>query len=371
MPEKKDTTRLGRLLMELAVRFGFGPAGVLDWECVPGELAPHVRRFDEWLGAGFQGERQYLVRGRDRRADPRKVFPEVRGIFCVAAPHGTHGGNESADDPASGARFARYLRGRDYHAVMVERLESLLREAAERIPFGWKVFCDTSAVLERALANLAGLGWIGKNGCLIHPEFGSYLFLAGAFLDVSPGGSPKPPADRCGTCERCIEACPTGAFPAPRLLDARRCIAYRTLEKRGGWTPSEEDLRRLKNRVAGCDACQEVCPFNRGREPKVFPEFDDAVADATRLFSWEELLAETGEDYRRRVSASALAWVKPENFRRNVAFALAASSETMPKERLSALFPLVCECGEREPDAGAKAAWEVCRDAFQRALNSL
>jgi epoxyqueuosine reductase len=267
---------------------------------------------------------EYLSRGSARRADPEKLFPGAMGVFCVAAPYGPREDDTAAIDPATGVAYARYLRGRDYHTVMTERLAALLTEAAESFPFRSKICCDTSAVLERSLAYLAGLGWIGKNTCLIHPQYGSYLFLAEAFLDEPPGGRPNPMPDRCGTCSACLDDCPTRAFTEPGRLDAKRCLSYWTLEKRGDLSLGADDRSAIANRVAGCDICQEVCPYNRKPRPVLLPDWSDEAADATRLRAWDALLAESEEEYRMRVRHSALSWVKYREWRRNLELVCAA-----------------------------------------------
>ncbi|MCB9477256.1 MAG: tRNA epoxyqueuosine(34) reductase QueG [Deltaproteobacteria bacterium] len=355
--------------MELAQRHGFPLAGVLNLDQARGAISNDIARYDTWLGAGMHGEMAYLQRGRDRRTDPALVFDGAKGMLCVATPYGPRDGDEIAS-PATQADYAKYLRGRDYHVAMKERLEALLSEAATRFDFSWKVCCDTSAVLERSWAALAGLGWIGKNTCLIHPRLGSYLFLAEALLSENPGGAPRPMRDHCGKCDRCLKACPTDAFPEPGALDARRCISYWTLEKRGPLTLGDDDGAALGNRVAGCDICQEVCPFNRKPRPPIWDEWRDAAADATALRDWETLLNESEEDYRERVRRSALSWVKPHQFRRNLALSLASVAGELGQEVVQRLLGLVIRREDAESDPDALAAWTYCRARMEQALRS-
>jgi epoxyqueuosine reductase len=282
--------------------------------------ADHVRRYESWLAGGRAGAMEYLVRGRDRRADPRIVFPAARSVFCVAMPYSA--APAGSNDPSGGPLYARYLRGRDYHLELKERLDRALAAADAEwrarggAPLAWKTCVDTSAVLERAWASLAGLGWIGKNTMLIHPKLGSYLLLAEALLDQPTGRGPAPLKDYCGNCRRCLDSCPAGAFDGPRVLDSRRCISYLTLEKRGSLEPAER--RAIGRWVAGCDVCQEACPFNTKPAREERPAPDGAVA----LNDWAGLLNETEEEYKVRVGGSALKRVKWDQFRRNL---LAAS----------------------------------------------
>jgi len=185
----------------------------------------------------------------------------------------------------------------------------------------WKVCVDTSAILERSWAALAGLGWIGKNTLLIHPQYGSYLFLAEVLINKKTGQGPKLLPNYCGNCTRCLDACPTQAFSSAGVLNSNRCVSYWTLEKRGELHLSEEDQKKMGTWVAGCVRCQEVCPFNtkpvRAAE-KALPLSDQPAPSAVDLHDWQGLLNETEEAYKARVKNSALARVKPAQFRRNL-----------------------------------------------------
>lgn len=349
-----------------AMRHGFDLAGTLDLDAAVPALAVHVDRFRAWIDAERHGEMDYLRRGAARRADPRAIWPEARGVLCVAMAYGPGEEPGGAD-----ARYARYLRGRDYHHVLPERLDAALREVRAEYDFTWKICCDTSAVLERSLAHLAGLGWIGKNTCLIHPRHGSYLFLAEAFVSRETGGVPSPMPDHCGTCDRCLVACPTGAFPAAGVLDARRCLSYRTLEKRGALEIEPADVDATRGWVAGCDICQEVCPFNRKPEPVLDDAWLDAATDATATARWEDLVVEPEAAYAARVRQSALSWVRPAHFRRNVALALASRTTELDADRRQVLGELVAAARDTETDVNTRRAWDLCaarlKDADQRA----
>jgi epoxyqueuosine reductase len=322
-----------------------------------------VQHYDHWIQSGYAGAMSYLVRGRDRRADPGLVFPEVKSILCVAVPYSAQpAGNP---DPLQGPRYARYLRSTDYHSKIAEDLERVMQEVATRWgdPLSWKVCVDTSAVLERSWAALAGLGWIGKNSMLIHPKYGSYLFLAEVLISEPTGRGPSPLPNYCGNCTRCLDGCPTRAFVAPRVLDSNRCISYLTLEKRGEFAIAEEKRQLTGSWVAGCDICQEVCPFNTkvGRNPL------EAEDRAISLKNWRELLLETEESYRLRVKHSSLSRVKPAQFRRNLAHALgniADQKGALTRPECEELQVLIRLNFERETDEFAKAEWQKCLESW-------
>lgn len=295
----------------------------------------------------------YLVRGRERRSDPRIVFPEAKSIFCVGLPYWKKpiGG---PDQP----RYARYLKGKDYHERIAERLETVMREVRGADPSSsglkWKVCVDTSAILERSWAALAGLGWIGKNTTLIHPKYGSYFFIAEVLLSAELGRGPSPLPNYCGHCTRCLDACPTAAFLGPGTLDARRCISYWTLEKRGELPLTDTDRKKIRTWVAGCDICQEVCPFNL----KPAREAVDLSLDGspeTDLVDWIALLEESPEEYRTRAKDSALSRVKPAQFSRNLAIAFSNYLDDQPDR--GHWKSLVEKRLEAETDPVARAEW--------------
>ena len=361
-------------LIEGAKQAGFPLAGALDLDRVlprGGALEKHVERFDRWLGNDYAGDMKYLERGRDRRADPRLVFPSAQSILCVAIPYP----RRSAGAPSlkDGPRYARYLRNRDYHLEISEKLESFMHGlnqdllATGRKGLNWKVCVDTSAVLERTWAALAGLGWIGKNTLLIHPKLGSYLFLAEVLIDTKVDRGPVPISNLCGHCDRCLKSCPTGAFVEPEahsnepgILDSRKCISYWTLEKRGALSLSESERVSSSGWIAGCDICQEVCPFNL--KPAREAESVSIQADVTLTNEWLDLLRESAEEYRERVKDSALKRVKPEQFSRNLALALghAITTQAIEGPHLHEIRELVARRSRLEQDPGAKSEWEAC-----------
>ncbi|MBI4636903.1 MAG: tRNA epoxyqueuosine(34) reductase QueG [Candidatus Rokubacteria bacterium] len=301
------TLALASAVKARALEFGFdrvaiGPAG-------PPE---HGRAFERWLDAGYAGGMDYLARGRAERLDPLRLLPGARSVVAVALAYNVDDG-----DP-SWRPVARYARGRDYHDVMrprLERLAGFIDEAA-RPGVRSRVAVDTSAVLERDLAARAGLGWVGKNTNLLSLSLGSYFFI-GIVLTTAELLADGPLPDRCGTCTACLDACPTGAFVAPYVLDARRCISYLTIEHRGDIPePLQEGIGEW---IFGCDICQEVCPWNRKPEPAREPAF----APEGPLPPLDELLQLDEVGFRARFRRSAIRRAKRAGLLRNVALVLA------------------------------------------------
>lgn len=228
----------------------------------PAEPYQHAGAFLRWIENGCHAGMQYMAREPQRRYDIRAWEPWTASVIVVAVDYG----RATPSVPDTAGRIARYAMGRDYHRWMKKRLIRFGRRLPDLVgaPVRWRPFVDTAPVLERELAMRAGLGWIGKNTMLISPKLGSYLFLGGIVVDIH-----LPPdtaaTHHCGTCTRCMDACPTQAIVAPFVVDARRCIAYHTIESREPIPP--EISRAMGNRVFGCDICQEVCPMNRPRDP--------------------------------------------------------------------------------------------------------
>ncbi len=279
--------------------------------------AEDFARFERWTERGFAGEMRYLT---DRRAqlrqDPRSLLASARSIICVGKLYNT--APEVKDPPVS-----RYAWGaRDYHDVLREGLQCMAEKLHALEPFEYKICVDTAPLLERTYARLAGLGWIGKNECLINEPLGSWFFLGEILtsLDLAPGA---PPPDRCGTCTRCIEACPTQALVPDGghwALDSRRCISYLTIELRGAIPEDlhQGDLRTgIGHHIFGCDICQDVCPWN-SRAP-----LTEETAFAPRELPPLETLAQMNEDeFREFARGTPLERPKYAGFRRNVEIAL-------------------------------------------------
>lgn len=269
----------------------------------------HGAAFESWLDAGHAGTMAYLARGRDRRLDPRRVLPGARSLVACALNY--YQGREAAGPD----HVARYAWGQDYHAVMEPRLRELGADVEGAAPGATaRAYVDTGPVLERDLAARAGLGWVGKNTMLLHPALGSYFFL-GVVLTTADIARDAPLPDRCGTCTRCLDACPTGAFPAPHVLDARRCISYLTIEHRGA---IPDDLRAPVGGLAfGCDICQDVCPWNRRA-----PITREAAFLARDVPTLVELLTLDPVAYGERLGQSPLRRARRDGLARNAAIAL-------------------------------------------------
>jgi epoxyqueuosine reductase len=309
---QSEDANFTQILKEELARRGLTHFGMVDLELTFQDPKKtwdqHLARFNHWISAGHHGEMGYLERGAERRGDPRYLMPQARSILCVGVPY------DRAEPESMGPKYARYLSDPDYHDRLRSQLEQVFDSANLRwtslghSPIAFKVCVDTSAVLERTWGYLAGLGWIGKNSLLIHPKLGSYFFLGEVLYSDACQIAPQPMPSLCGHCSACIQGCPTQAFEADGALNSRRCISYLTLEKRG---PTEFDPHGW---IAGCDVCQEVCPFNRK------PARGAQAGDRSHLLSDViALLRESPQEYRARIQHSALSRIKPENFERNLA----------------------------------------------------
>lgn len=310
---------------ELAQDCGFELAGIAS--ALPSE---DFARFEEWRNSGFAGEMGYLTDRRgDLRADPCNLLPNARSVVCVGKLYNTahpHTGEVTNTDTKRGW-ISRYAWGADYHDVLRRGLEMLVRRILELHgePFDWKICVDTAPLLERSYARMAGLGWIGKNTCLINQQQGSWFFLGELLLSI-PLQADAPPPDRCGSCTRCIDACPTAALIPDATggwtLDARACISYLTIEKRGS---IGEDLgEKMRDHIFGCDICQDVCPWNRCAPVTADSSFEPRwFAPA---LTWVSELDENG--FRRIFRDSPIRRAKYSGFMRNVAIALGNAEET-------------------------------------------
>ncbi len=298
-----------------ARRAGFHACGVA-------RAAPlDPRALDALLAMGGEADMVWLRTQREERLDPARLLPGVRSVVAVALAH--HAG-DAPGAPAGAGDIARYARGRDYHAVMKRRLRALAAELSAADP-GARTLptCDVAPVMEKVWAERAGIGWIGKNGCLITPEHGSWVVLGTILLDraLEPD-APHP--DRCGSCAACLPACPTGAIPAPGVVDARRCVSYWTIERRGEIPPAMAG--RLGRWVFGCDDCQTVCPWNAaarvGSDPELLPR------PGREALPVDDLLALTEDEYRQRFYGTSLARARYDGLLRNAL--LAAGREGDP-----------------------------------------
>jgi epoxyqueuosine reductase len=308
-----------------ARQLGFDACGV-----APAAAHPELRFFREWIDRGYAGEMAYLNRSADRRADVRHVLPTAQTVIVTATNYNTDRPySTECGDPAR-AQIARYAWGDDYHDVIGARLEALLAWMRQQSPdpFDARVYVDTGPVQERVYAQHAGIGWIGKNTCVIHPEIGSWIFLAEIICSL-PLAVDAPSLDQCGTCTLCLEACPTQAIVAPGVLDSTRCISYLTIEKRGEIAESLQ--RGLGSHVYGCDVCQEVCPWNA-----LAPHSNDAAWQPRRAWDRVDLLTlaqRTDDELGDALRGSAMRRTKAQGLRRNVAIA-SANAETSAEKRL-------------------------------------
>jgi epoxyqueuosine reductase len=285
-----------------------------------------------WVDAGMAGAMAYLTDHRmDRRMDPRELLPDARSILCVGKLYHTpHPVSTEFTDNERGW-ISRYAWGEDYHTIVHDGLEQVLDKLRQESPdeFSSKVCVDTAPLLERSYARMAGLGWIGKNTCLIHEGTGSWYFLGAVLLSLSLEPD-QPPPDRCGTCTRCIDACPTAAIvPAPGIegdspvrfaVDARLCISYYTIEKKNE-IPAEARGGN-SNHVFGCDICQDVCPWNRHAPVTDDLRFEPKLAPAPPL---ERLAAITEQEFRELFRESPVSRARYRGFLRNVAVAMGNS----------------------------------------------
>jgi epoxyqueuosine reductase len=336
----------------LARECGFELAGIAR-----AEPADDAARYREWVDAGNAGEMRYLT---DRRAavreDPRNLLEPARSIVCVGKLYRTPWPHTTQFHDEARAWISRYAWGDDYHDVLRRGLQQLAARIAERTgPFEWKICVDTAPLLERTYARLAGLGWIGKNTCLINERSGSWFFLGELLvsIDIAPDA---PPPDRCGTCRRCIDACPTEAIVPHNggyTLDSRLCISYFTIEQRG--TVPEEMRAGIGGHVFGCDICQDVCPWNRRA-----PATEDPVF-APRQFAplLTEMAALTEPEFRAMFRGTAITRARYSGFLRNVAVAMGNRGLPQfraPLERLSA---------SADPVVAEHARWALRLPAFR------
>ena len=315
-----DLVALASRIKTLAGTFGFQRCGIAGIEL--GEDETHLR---DWLAQGLYGSMAWMAQHGDKRSRPAELVPGTLRVISVGLDYGREADDAWATlEDGERAYVARYALGRDYHKLMRNRLQTLADRIADVIgPFGHRVFVDSAPVLERALARNAGLGWIGKHTCLIDKNGGSWFFLGELYVDL-PLPIDPPASAHCGTCTRCIDICPTQAIIAPYRLDARRCIAYLTIEHEGS---IDEELRPLiGNRIFGCDDCQLVCPWNKFAKTTDEPDFRARnlldKATLVDLFAWTE------EQFLQRTEGSPIRRSGYARWMRNLAIALGNAPTT-------------------------------------------
>ena len=336
-PIAHDTTQPSRFVKE-SIDFACLAADIKAWGHELGfqhlgitdtDLGDAETRLLNWLGRGRHGEMAYMAVHGTRRSRPQELIPGTQRVILARMDYLPQGSRESEtvlNHPELGF-VSRYALGRDYHKVLRQRLHKLAERIQRAIgPFAYRVFTDSAPVLEKALAEKAGLGWIGKHTNLIHRETGSWFFIGELYTDL-PLPVDAPAENHCGTCRACLDICPTQAIVAPYELDARRCISYLTIELRG---PIPVELRPLMgNRIYGCDDCQIVCPWNRFAratdEPDFAPRHGLDAPTLAALFDWSEA------EFLKRTEGSAIRRIGYECWLRNIAVALgnARTSDTV------------------------------------------
>ena len=343
-----------------ALRLGFDQVGI-----APAVVPPGYPDFLRWLETGYSAGMDYLKRQEPSRSNPATLLDGVRSIVVVSVVYGSNDADRETDraSPVQG-RVARYARGVDYHRVLWDKLGLLLDWLKRERPTArGRAVADTAPLLERDYARLAGIGWIGKNTMLISRKLGSFTFLGALLTDVELAYDRPHHADHCGSCTRCLDACPTGAFSGPYQLDARRCISYWTIEHRG--MLDDEAAEQLNGWVFGCDICQDVCPWNRKAPSGRLDEFQARPEwVGPDLIDW---LNDDLATWRARLKGTALTRTKRAGLLRNAALVLGT------RRRPEAVAPLASRLDdiEEDPIVRASAAWALGRIAADDALKAL
>jgi epoxyqueuosine reductase len=341
-------------IRQWAAELGFQQVGITDTD-----LAAHEQRLERWLRDGFHGTMEYMARHGQRRSRPADLVPGTVRVISARMDYlsaAARPAEELLAEPEL-ALISRYALGRDYHKVLRKRLQRLAERIAGHIgPFGHRVFVDSAPVLEKALAEKSGLGWIGKHSNLLNRRAGSWFFLGEIYTDL-PLPLDTPAENHCGDCVRCIEACPTGAIVGPYRVDARRCISYLTIEFRGS---IPEELRPLLgNRIYGCDDCQLVCPWNRFAQPSSENDFAPRHgldnASLLRLFAWTE------EEFLQRTEGSAIRRTGYTGWLRNIAVALGNSNPPQGASRNAVIEALRARREHRSAVVREHVEWALQR----------
>jgi epoxyqueuosine reductase len=316
-------------IKERVLKEGFDAVGIASPSATR-NASPELYAF---LEAGFHGEMGWLSANSDRRADPQRLWPDVRSIVMAGMNYSPEADPLAAVRRPSHAAISVYAQGADYHDVIKGKLKAIAGDFARRAGKDVKVFVDTAPVMEKPLAQAAGLGWQGKHTNLVSRKFGSWLFL-GAIFTAADLALDAPDTGRCGSCRRCLDACPTDAFPAPYRLDARRCISYLTIEHKG--QIPHEFRTAMGNRIYGCDDCLAVCPWNKfaqsAREMKLRP------SEAARNPPLAELLQLDDAQFRARFKGSPIKRIGRDRFVRNALTAAGNSGERSHLEGAVALL---------------------------------
>ncbi|MFH1632650.1 MAG: tRNA epoxyqueuosine(34) reductase QueG [Chloroflexota bacterium] len=372
MPIQKTLTQA---VKDEAQRLGFQLVGVTT-----PDPPPHVDVYESWLDNGHHAGMGWMAteRARQRRADPLLILPECRSILVLGVrypPSPLPSPSTPSRSIPEGVlpmgewrrgegRVASYAWGNDYHDVLPKRLRELVAFIEKQVgqPVLNRWYTDTGPILERELAQRAGLGWIGKNTCLINPKMGSYFLLAEIVLGIALEPDVPTTADHCGDCTRCLDSCPTACIMPDRTIDANRCISYLTIEKKGS---IPEDLRpRMGDWIFGCDICQQVCPWN---QKFAAPQWDPAFSPRLGLPppSLEDELALTPQEFNRKFKGSPVKRAKRRGYLRNVAVALGNSGDP------AAIPALIQALTDPEPVVRGHAAWALARIGSKQAVQAL
>ncbi|MDP8918554.1 MAG: tRNA epoxyqueuosine(34) reductase QueG [Pseudomonadota bacterium] len=342
----KDGEALKRTFIERAEALGFDTVRIVRPDAIP--LAPD--RLKAWLDAGHHGSMEWMQDTADRRSDPRTLWPEVRSVILLGLNYGPSENPLAELAQKDRGYISVYARNRDYHDVIKGKLKEAAGFLASKASSDVKVFVDTAPVMEKPLAEAAGLGWQGKHTVVVSRSFGNWLFL-GAIFTTAELPADEPERDHCGSCRRCLDVCPTQAFPAPYQLDARRCISYLTIEHKGH-IPA--DLRTgIGNRIFGCDDCLAVCPWNKfaqaGREARLVQREDLAELPLAELARLDD------PAFRTRFSGTPIKRTGRDRFIRNVLIAIGNSGDARLAEEAMRLLD------DASPLVRAMAVWAVGR----------
>ncbi|MBV2149624.1 tRNA epoxyqueuosine(34) reductase QueG [Sphingobium sp. AS12] len=330
-----------------AASLGFAACAI-----APADVAPQAgQRLGEWLDAGHHGDMLWMAERAGQRVSPHGLWPDVRSVVMLGMSYAPGRDPLALADVPDRARISVYAQGKDYHDVVKKGLKALARWLVEQQPGALKVFVDTAPVMEKPLAQGAGLGWQGKHSNLVSRQHGSWLFLGAIYTEIALQPDP-PEIDHCGNCTACQTACPTDAFPSPYVVDARRCISYLTIEHKG---PIPHDLREgIGNRIYGCDDCLAVCPWNK---------FADAAAANKAFIGRAELAAPAIADllalddaaFREIFSGSPIKRIGRNRMVRNAAIAAGNSGDARLLGRLQTL------AGDDDSVVAEAAAWAIKR----------
>ncbi|MBA4753278.1 MAG: tRNA epoxyqueuosine(34) reductase QueG [Sphingobium sp.] len=330
-----------------AASLGFAACAI-----APADVAPQAgKRLGEWLDAGHHGDMLWMEERAGQRGSPRGLWPDVRSVVMLGMSYAPGRDPLALADVPDRARISVYAQGKDYHDVVKKGLKSLARWLVEQQPGALKVFVDTAPVMEKPLAQGAGLGWQGKHSNLVSRQHGSWLFLGAIYTEIALEPD-APEVDHCGSCTACQTACPTDAFPSPYVVDARRCISYLTIEHKG---PIPDELREgIGNRIYGCDDCLAVCPWNKFADQaaanKAFVGRAELAAPAIA-----DLLALDDAAFREIFSGSPIKRIGRNRMVRNAAIAAGNSGDARLLGRLQAL------AGDDDPVVAEAAAWAIGR----------